>query len=92
MNQQQTSRSQTIEIDGERLPGKQVNGNGIVRKRVEHDDVETLRRLAIEHQTAVSGHNVRRGGRTAEKIEKLRGGPDHRWIDFVEAEISPLLP
>ena len=74
------------QIGPEGLHREQVHGDCVAREGVEREDVEILRRLALERQPRVAERDLHLRRAVLEESEFRAGELDHRGVDVVEAE------
>src|SRR5580704_13578067 len=73
------------EIEGERLAGQQMDGDGVARKSVHRQDVVVLRRLPLHGEPSIPKHHFHLPLRFGHKTELAARYADHQRIDVVKA-------
>ena len=84
-------RLDVLEIHRQRLAGDQVHRNGVAGEGVDRQQIEFLRRLALQHQARVAERGFDLRLALAQIVEVAGGDVDHLRVDLVEAEIVAAL-
>jgi len=80
------------QIGPEGLDREQVDGDCVAREGVEREDVEILRRLALERQPRVASATSTFAALSLRKVNSERASSTNRGIDVVEAQDIAVLP
>jgi len=74
----------TVNVHG--FGSQQMDGNCVAGKSIQHQYIELLIGLSIEHKSRIAGHHAHTAFAVGQERKVLIGEADHRRIDFIKSK------